>query len=157
MSWDTVRPQIAVILADVEGPGGLDGVIHQYQRLSVQSDKFLEHFAVTESPGKKRINGGIITRSKLEEPVSSSSHNELMHGVIIRWYYGVNDAEATELLFQAFIERICAAFRAKYQINGTCSDSTPVQAPIIEPRMFSSVLCHFCELTFTVTEWNAWS
>lgn len=57
----------------------------------------------------------------------------------------------------AFIDAERAVFKTNYRLNNTAYNTTPLQVPISEPRMFGNVLCHFVELTMIAEEIEAWS
>lgn len=149
MRLTSIREQIKAIL---EGVSGI-GVVHDYQRWSATWEKFLDHF---KDPDGK-INGWVFTREKTPATCESATHESRVHSFKIRGYYGLKDEDATELTFQDLIENISAAFRAKRTLNSTAEDSGPFQVDLVEPRLFGSVLCHYCELTLEVEEFENWS
>lgn len=153
MGWPEIREQIAAILASVEGVGR----VHQYQRYRHNWKDIVSLFGFDNESGDTEINAWCITREKIDEPESSDSHDPTYHGFKVRGYLGLQDAVATEHDFQAIIDAIRAAFRVNYQLNNTATHTTPLQVPVIDIRMFGSVLCHYCEITGTAEEWNAWS
>lgn len=149
MSLTDIRDQIKTILATVDGVG----VIHDYERWAADWGKFLELYKNTDG----KINGWTITRTKTDEDCNTASHVTRIHHCTIRGVYGLKDEDASELIFQALIESICAAFRAKYRLNDIAANTEPVQVEVVENRMFGTVLCHYCELTVTAEEILAWS
>jgi len=148
MSLEAVREQIRVILAGVAGIG----VVHDYERLSTDWNTFLNHFKDAEG----RINGCTITRTATPERWLTNIEYERVHEIAIRCYFGLQDGAASEIAFQALIERICDAFRGNDTLNGTCETTCPefggmagrsgLQVGLVEPRMFGGVLCHYGEL-----------
>ena len=150
MPYPEILEQTLAIAAAVDGAG----VGHRYQRWAAHYDQFLALFK--DAGGK--VNGFCITRDKAAEKTATASHNERIHRLRLRFYRGLNDADASELVFQQYIDATCAAFRSKRTLNGAASDTTPVQAEVIDVRMFGGVLCHFAELVFTAEEaMPAWS
>ena len=148
MNLPAIREQIKVILAGVAGIG----VIHDYERWATDWNKFLDHYK--DAGG--RINGWTITRDATPERWLTNIDYERVFEMVIRGYYGLQDAAASEILFQDLIESICDEFRGNDTLNGTCETTCPefggmtgksgIQVIIVEPRMFGGVLCHYCEL-----------
>lgn len=152
MSLSTIREQIKAILSGVSGVG----VVHDYDRWAAHWAAFLGLFTVEED-GQKTVNGWVITRRKTAANTASTTHDARRHDFLIRGIYGLKDDDASEIVFQQLIEDICAAFKAKYKLNDTADNTEPVQVAIVENRIFGNVLCHYCELTIAVDEWENWS
>lgn len=150
MSEATIRAQIKTILSGVTGIG----VVHDYERWSKDWTTFLTLF---KHVAGGRINGWIITRSAVEELEETTSHEPSIHQYKIKGIYALKDSAASEKAFNTLIEAIRAAFRTNYQLNDTASHTTPLKVPVIENRVFGSVLCHYCEMTLTAEEYDAWS
>lgn len=148
MSWPQIREQAAAILSGVEGAG----VVHQYQRWAGTWEKFLDLYKTDGA-----INGGCITRIRIEEPEDTTSHNRTRHFIMIRYFRGLKDDAASEIENDVFIDAVRAEFKTKYKLNDTCYNSTPLQVPVSEPRMFGGVLCHYTEMTLIAEEIEAWS
>jgi hypothetical protein len=150
-----IREQIKAILAGVSGTG----VIHDYERLSTDWNKFLEFYKETsEDPAVARINGCSFARQMWQERQATIGETEVAHVFVFRRIMGVEDARATGILFDDNLEAMRAAFRDPEvkTLNGTCRTIDPdwgpmdgavgLQGDVIEPRMFGGVLCHFAEL-----------
>jgi len=152
MGWVEIREQAAAILSGVSG----SGVVHQYDRWATEWEKMLNLFKIEDAEGA-RINAQMISRFKVETLEKSTSQELIRHYVRIRCIYGLKDADASEHVFQAFINNVMAAFRANYKLNDTCSHSSAMQAPVIDMRSYGGVLCHHAELTFAADTWEAWS
>jgi hypothetical protein len=150
MSESAIRTQIKTILEGVTGIG----VVHDYERWSNDWATFLTLF---KHVAGSRINGWIITRFKVDEEEETTSHEPSIHHYKIKGMYSLDDSAASEKAFNLLIEAIRAAFRANYQLNGTATNTTPVKVPVIENRVFGSVLCHYCEMTLTAEEYDAWA
>ena len=150
MSLETIRQAVANMLAEVDGIG----VIHQYQRFAAEAPAFLAFFQpVPDGP----INGWVITRVRTVTETASSTHEVRRHDFAIRGYYGLQDASASELTFQALVESICAKFREDQTLEGTAQFSEPVQVELVDLRMFGGVLCHVAELKLTAEEFEVWN
>ena len=153
MSLTTIREQVKTILSGVSGIG----VVHDYERWNSDWTKFLDLFRIEGDDEKKRINGWSITRRKTPAKTASTTHDSRTHTFLIKGFYGLKDADASEIVFQQLIEDICAAFRAKYKLNDTADNTEPVQVDLVENRKYGIVLCHYCELTLIAEEWENWS
>jgi len=153
MSLKAIREQVKVILSSVEGVG----VVHDYLRWTNETAKFKALFQHTDGEGKQRINGWMITRDKTPAETATATHDLRSHTFKIIGIYGLDDDGASEIVFQQIVEDICAAFRAKYNLNATATNTEPVQVETVEPRMFGSVLCHYCELTLRADEQENWA
>jgi len=149
MSEAAIRAQIKSILSGVSGIGE----VHDYQRWAATWEKFLDLFKT----GSDKINGWIITRTATPATVESTTHESRIHQYKIRGIYGLKDEDETEVTFQALIEAVAAAFRAKRTLNGAAEDSGPVNVAVVENRAFGGVLCHFCELDLPAEEFEEWS
>lgn len=131
------------------------GVVHDYSRLTVDWGKYIERFKDATSG---RIKGWEITRVAVPEHLRGAFHRH--HRFVLRGFLGLQDAAATDKIFQQLIEEICSAFRKAeppvgsswlYR-NGDAPDESCVQVPLIDERAFGSVLCHYCEIQLSVTE-----
>ncbi len=143
----------AAIKTALEGVSGI-GTVHDYERWANDWNDFLALYKTSAN----KINGWTITRQRTTEAHASSSHTERTHYFKIRGIYALNDADETEILFQALIEAICDAFRALYRIDSTAMNNEPIQVDLVENRMFGRVLCHYTELTLEVVEQaQAWT
>jgi len=144
MSESAIREQIAAILGAVDGMG----IVHQYQRWSADLKKFLSLFK--DADGK--INGCIIARKKTVSRNLAFGKEEDAHIYMIRFYYGLKDADATELRFQKLLEDSKQALRTNSTLNGTCETISPDWGPMkgsaglqiddVDIRAFGGVLCH---------------
>ena len=143
-----IREQIKVML---QGAPGI-GIVPEYERLATDYNKMLALFKDADG----RINGWTITRDETPERWITNVDYERVFEMVIRGYMGLQDAEATEIIFQDLVENISSAFRVSDTLSGTCETINPefgkmagrsgIQVIIVEPRLFGSVLCHHCEL-----------
>ena len=149
MSDARIRPLIVAVLAAVPAIGQL----HAYERAALDWNVFLAFFKATIA-GVPQIRGWEVSRKScgeaLEELGAGQGNTDQRHGYVIRGYLGVSDKDNTEKIFNDLIDAIAAAFR-----NTRLADDLSheyISAAIIEPRFFGSVLCHYTELTLTITE-----
>jgi len=144
MALKDLRDRFKAKLAAVEGVG----VVHDYQRWSNEWGKFLDHFK--DADGK--INGCCFTRSATPSERVVMPYLDRNHTFLIRYYYGLNDADATELFFQDLLEDIQDAFDSEYNWDDYAVNSGPMQITVVDNRVFGSVLCHYAELTYWIEE-----
>lgn len=144
MSESSIRSSLFDILKAIAGIGKC----HDYTRNNADWGKFIELFK--DSTGK--ILGWELGRAAVQSVYLSNADGEDTHAFIIRGYMGVNDAQASEKVFNAKIETIRATFRRNYTLDDTVHMVSPVSAQVIDQRVFGSVLCHYCELQIQVTE-----
>jgi hypothetical protein len=145
MSEQTIRQQIFTTLQTVPNIGK----VYDYERWSVDWNKFISLFKDNASG---RILGWEIGRSAGQGQFLNQIEEERTHHYSIRGYMGVQDADATEKLFNALIESISTTFRGSLDLNGACMQASALSAAVIDTRSFGSVLCHYCELQLTATE-----
>jgi len=156
MSVANIRTQIKIILESVAGIG----VVHDYERWAVDWAKALQLF---KPSNQDKINGWMITRTKTQEWVDTFNRNFSLHHFLIRGVYSLDDAGASEKIFQDLIEAVRDKFRTNYNLNGSCESIYPdtgppyegragVQVDLIEVRTFGGVLCHYCELSLYAKE-----
>lgn len=151
MPESAIRTQIYTILNAVTDVGK----VYDYERWAADWSTFINLFKTTIGAVDQIRGWEIGRRSVKEERITlgiSSSGNEKNHGFLIRGYMRVNDAEASEKIFNALIEAIATAFRGNKKLNDTARDHDFIQAEIIEFRLFGGVLCHYAELNLTVYE-----
>lgn len=125
------------------------GKVHDYERWAVDWGKFIELFKDSAS---SRILGWEICRGGMQSEKLSNIEEARSHGFTVKGYMAVNDAQATEKIFNGLIEAICNAFKGVHTLDGACLDAGPVTAEVIDCRIFGSVLCHYAELKIPVNE-----
>lgn len=140
MSLEAIRSQYKTLL---EGIGGI-GKVYDYERST--SGDWAKFLALFKTAGNK-IHGWTVTREKTLERFLAGSSSERIHEMVLRGYYAVDDAGASEKTFQDLIETICSALRPKTTLGGKADQvEAPLQVSIVEPRDFGGVLCHYAEL-----------
>ena len=144
MALSDIREQIKAILSGVDGIG----IVHDYVRWSSDWKKFLDLYK--DADGK--INGWHITRTATPSKRDNLPTIQRTHTFIFRGIYGLQDDVASEIAFQAVVEKIQDAFDSEYNLGGHALNSGPAQVNIVEPRMFGPVLCHYAKLTLEVIE-----
>ena len=147
MSESAIREQIFEIISTVPSIGR----VYDYERWTSDWGKFLELF---KDPATGTIRGWEISRSGVEVKFLSRIEEEATHRFTVKGYLGLQDATATEKIFNGLIEAIRTAFRGNVTLNGVAELVEPVSVSTIEIRTFGSVLCHYCELQLLVTEYS---
>lgn len=148
----------AAIKTKIEGVGGVAAVVHEYEPYA-KSAAALKAKYVTGNPA--RLHGYHIRRVATREILDDIARWHVFVGWRIRGFMGLEDAEATEKLFDTKIELIRDAFRADDSLGGLIFDSMDprsneigVQVLDHRPVMFADVLCHFAELGLTTQHLN---
>jgi len=144
VSLSAIRAKIATVMASVDGVEN----VSQYERWTNDRKTFIARFADDDGI----VNAWSITRvrtvsKRIEMPFVHREHTFIVRGIM-----GLKDSDATELTFQARVEDVQDAFESEYLLSGTCLNSGPMQVKIVEPRIFSGVLCHYAELEYPVSE-----
>ncbi len=157
MSLENIRAQVAAIAAGVDGIGR----VHEYVRWATDWKKVIEKFKITDDGGSK-INALMITRKKTHRRQRTIGEIELAHVLELKMIMGLNDAEASELIFQKLLDNLAAAFDSDETLNGTCETTRPSWGPmegqvglsidIVDMRMFGGILCHYAECHLCATE-----
>jgi len=146
MSLANIRAEYKSILSGVTTVG----VVHDYERWSVDWSKFLVQF---KDAATGKIKGWTITREKTIEAFTSGPGAERKHAFVIRGYLALDDTAGSEKTFQDLVETVCDTFRPKTTLNGKVEQvEAPLQVDLVEVRLFGAVLCHYCELRQTVEE-----
>lgn len=155
MSLPKIRLQIKNILSKVRGVGK----IYDYERWATTWEELINLFR----DSKNNINVWMITRRKTNKYIlAQGGEDTRIHLFIIKGIMGLNDKRGTEKIFQDLIEDIVEKFDSYDTLNNSAWSICPVsgvgkltsgiQVEVVEPRMFGSVLCHFCELHLFVQE-----
>ena len=152
MSLAGIREQIKTILAGVDGIG----VVHDYERWTADTLKMLARFQDKDG----RINACEFARKRREQRFVNGQ--EIIHIFTVRRIMGLQDAEATGIIFDDHLDVLAQTFQDNDSLNDSCLTTSPdwgemngqsgLQIDIIEPRMFGSVLCHVAECRLAAVE-----
>ena len=149
MSDAVTRPLIVAIIASVANIGK----VYAYERWAADWGAFIALFKTTIS-GVPQIRGWEVSRKgraeSLETLGGGMAATDVRQIYVIRGYLGLSDKDNTEKTFNDLIDAIAAAFAAA-QLGGHITHDY-IQVEKIEPRLFGSILCHYAELTLTITE-----
>lgn len=154
-------PQIrAAIRAKLAGVAEI-GAVHDYERY-VQRANELQALYVVSIDGQDQLRGWFVRRvATIEQDLAAGAGGRyvVQHTWRIRGYMALNDANASEIVFDALIEAIRDAFRADINLGGLVSSiETEDQAGIgvdeSEPVLFAGVLCHACRLSLKTVHYQ---
>lgn len=144
MSEAAIRTEIYNILSGIAD----NGKVYDYERNAVDMSAFINFFKDEHG----RILGWEIGRKAAPARYDDNAEEATTHQFYIRGYMGLQDAAATEKLFNAKVEGIRERFRFNFNLNNACELAGPVSVEVIDVRMFGSVLCHYCELSLPAQE-----
>lgn len=157
MTLANIREDIQETIEDIRDIG----MVHNYERWCSDWSKFLDLFTLTIN-GIKQVRGWTIGYSGTPD----SEQIQLDDGTLpvlrssrwtIRGYLGFDDSRETEKIFQDLVEDVLDALDDDHTNLHDPADYyhiTPAIAPVFEPRLFGSVLCHYCEIVLVVTEFE---
>lgn len=136
MSDATLRASIKNILTSVPGAGQ----VHDYERWAADMAQFIAFF---RDPVSKKVFGWEITRAAVPRIERIGNRFKVTHSYLVKGYYGLKDAEATEKIFNTVVDAMLLQLLGG--IPGT--EGTPLpRVDLIQPRMFGGVLCHYAEI-----------
>jgi hypothetical protein len=134
------------IVALVQGVTGID-VVHGYERWASDLPG-LRALYTTNS----KLHGWNVTRDRTVATYRTNTQTERRHRFVVRGYYALDDAAASEQTFQGLIEAIEAAIRNDDTLGGTAEVAGPMQVQEVRPVMFAGILCHTAELVIEAQE-----
>lgn len=131
----------AAIVAVLEGVAGI-GRVHSFERYAKAEGKLREIYTIGG-----RLEGWFVRRTATRVTAPALRIRTVIHRWRIRGYMGLEDAEQSELAFDARLEAIRAAFDASTTLGGVCEtthvdDLAGAQLEDSSPVMFAGVLCH---------------
>lgn len=125
------------------------GRVHDYERYTKQNSDFVELY---KDRNTGRINGWNVRRTAKKKKGTAPGFPVITTTWRIRGFMAISDADESEKIFDAQIEKICAAFDTDPTLGGVVDDATPdteelgVQLDESGPVMFAGVLCHGASL-----------
>ena len=148
---DQIRAAIAATIVSAVPAAA----VHDYERFAADQAKFREFYLSGAAPDQ-RILGYHVRRASTREVAESTGRWSIWHRWRIRGAMAVDDADASEKLFDAQIETIRTAFRADESLGGlifgmveASTGEVGIQVLDEGPVMFAGVLCHFAEMRLT--------
>lgn len=147
MSYATVIAQIDTTLKSATGV--VDANVFKYQKLTRDPAAYIAAF---KDATNSVIHGYIITRVNFNEIREAGRSNLRTTKWVIRGYYSIGRAGATEETFQGIIENIATAFSADPTLSGTVISVENFSLDNFDAGMWGDVLCHFAEMSLTTQE-----
>ena len=148
-----VEVKLGAILTILQAVSGLANVFKR-SRWTNKPDIFKKLFG--EDVGRnKRVNTWMVGRETVREAGALEQWRYISaHLFVIRGYLSFKDEDATELEFNAMIDKIRKGLRANQTIWDSCSETVEevVQVRHIGYEFFGEVFCHYCELVLEVEE-----
>lgn len=116
------------------------GVVHSRIRLVNDWGKFIQHFKTAAG----RIDGWEITRRS-----GGEEEGRWVETYVLRRYFGIDDSDATDLLFQESLDEAARRFRDATLTFGIVPGELRIEET--QERVFGGVLCHYAECTLAVS------
>jgi len=148
-----VETKLGTISTKLQAIAGLQNV-YKRSRWTNKPDVFKNLFA-EDVRQVRRINTWMVGRETVRETGPKEQWRFISaHVFVIRGYLSFKDADATELEFNAMIDKIRKELRADQAIWDSCSEivEEAVQVRHIGYEFFGEVFCHYCELIIEVEE-----
>lgn len=148
----------SAIVDQIKTASGTDKV-YAYERWAANWGAILNLFKTDE----ELIHAWMVSRMSVHRRVATiGGPYEIAHVFRVRAVYGMNDAAASETIFQGIIDTVAAAFDADPRLGGTCmttyaefgpmQDQPGLQVEGIDIRTFGTVLCHHADCRICAVE-----
>ncbi len=142
---ETIRAAIVDVLEGIED----NGLVQPFERYA-KTEAGLQDLYVSDG----RLFGWQVRRVATREISPDLGRWICRHEWQIRGLMALNDANESELVFDAQIEATRDAFRADETLGGVVASTVTESRAGIEvveslPVMFAGVLCHSCKLALT--------
>jgi hypothetical protein len=147
MSYATVIAQIETVLKSATGV--VSATVYTYQVLAREQSVYISKFKDTTN---NVIHGYIITRQNFSTTGEAGRSNTRTTKWIIRGYYALGNAGATETTFQGIIDNIETKFGANPRLNGSVLTTENFNLENFDAGMWGEVLCHYAEMSLITTE-----
>ncbi len=138
--------RVADLKARLEAVAGA-GIVHNRQRFTAEWSQFL---ALMKDGTDDRIRGWEISAG----PRSPEQDPDWIETWGLEHYVGLNDAESTELAFQAHLEAVARSFRDQPYLPDEAAPwgvvTQGMSIDVAETRSFGGVLCHYGQCTLVV-------
>jgi hypothetical protein len=85
---------------------------------------------------------------------SSGSDTEINYVFKVRGYFGLDDANASEITAIGIVEAVVLALNADATLRAYFGGGPKplAECTTFEPRLFGDVLCHYAEITMPIPE-----
>jgi hypothetical protein len=144
---DPIRDEIVARLTAIPGIG----VVHGYQRYASRARQLADLYVYNG-----QLRGWFVRRVGQIETTHSANQNEEKTRWLIRGYLAVNDADASELVFDGLLDAARNAFKTDWldapftggvMFRDEESKQTGVTIDEQAPVLFADVLCHAAKCT----------
>lgn len=120
------------------------GKVHGYERFAVQQSKLKELFEY-----RSRILGWVVRRSGLKKNSIADAVFKVRSNWEINGYMSLDDADETEILFDALIDLVQLTLSNDPTFGGIADHVPDYELKVsTEPVMFCGVLCHSVTINF---------
>jgi hypothetical protein len=148
MSYATVIAQIETILKSATGV--ISATVYTYQVLVRDQATYISKFKDTTN---NVIHGYIITRNSFSETSEGAGKTMTRTSKwVIRGYYSIGSAGATEITFQGIVDNIATKFGENPRLNNTVLLTDNFSLDNFDSGMWGDVLCHYAEMSLTTQE-----
>lgn len=152
MSESGARSRIKTVIETVSNVG----VVHDYMRWAVEWPTLVALLKTTVS-GVSKLRGWMITCEGM--PATANEFGPIPtarrdYRYRVRGYYALDDSAATEKTFMAQVIAVCDALDNDTTLHNATNyyDCSLANAETVGHITLGEVLCHYCEITITVTE-----
>lgn len=140
----------AAIVAEISAVAAI-GIVHNYERYAQREGDFRARYLYDLGAGDKQIRGWYVRRLTTRQNHEVMGSYDDHHDWLIRGFMAIDDAAASELVFDGLIEAVRERFRLNASLSGLISSvySPEGKGPELvesQPVMFGGVLCHSARL-----------
>ncbi len=140
------------VVGAVAGITGGDGSVTDHQPRSERREDLVAFFGNTAGT---LLNGWTVHRSAVDDLQEDGSGRRFIttHTVVVKGYFGLKEADATEAAFDVLVDAVRAAIIASTTIWLNQPEAAPktINTTITHSTLQNAVV-HFAELTFDVDE-----
>ena len=140
-----VAAGIRVLMLQVPGVAN----VFEYMPMARDWKSFLAKF---QDDVAGNIAGWAIERKSTQNEWLTSDQNLWTHRMVIRGYYGVNEAHETGKAFTALVDDVVNKFDDDKDLLGMVEEHQPAQVRVQDHRVFGGVLVHYCEIEISCQE-----
>ena len=152
MALNDIRDQIKVLIDSVTGVPAAN--VHTYERIIDSEDIFRQLYEDKSLPG---IHGWTITRESAAEEANIGV-SWLTHLMVLKGWYRLNDAEASEKNFELIVDLVFDALRTQLKssnvLGGFVWSIRPPQLRTFHIETIFNTYCNYVEILLSVVERN---
>ena len=152
MSLDAIRTQVKTTIETVSGIGK----VYDYERYTHDWKQYNRLFTKNDKLNTWQIERPTFTRWIEATSGASTGVERVVHHLVIRGFYALNDELESEKTFQDLMEAVTQVFRSDATLNSTAetiieSRSMPMTGTIYKDFL-GAVLCHIGEINISIQE-----